>query len=178
MATRHAIASGPGSIARAARGWWEARMNGTDLVSRVRDSLTIFRAGHPAWHTLVGLCWETMLGFIRLATHRQVMANPLPPKAPHDRRRLLPIPRAPLAQSAHRVRLRRRGRTRCSLRILESAVTFRDKLVGTLQRLATGSSARWACCDPAIVEKLLTDQTRQGRARPARRGWTLRRDRG
>jgi toxin-antitoxin system PIN domain toxin len=48
----------------AARAWWQARMNGAAPV---------------------GLCWAAMLGFVRLATHRQVMTNPLPPKAACDR---------------------------------------------------------------------------------------------
>ncbi len=41
----------------AARQWWEGVLNGT----------------HP-----VALSWVTMLGFIRISTHRQVMTHPLP----------------------------------------------------------------------------------------------------
>lgn len=44
----------------AARAWWEALLNGTRPV---------------------GLCWVTILGFIRVATHRQILARPLPPDA-------------------------------------------------------------------------------------------------
>jgi uncharacterized protein len=41
----------------AARAWWEHLLNGTRPV---------------------GLAWVTALGFVRLATHRQTLANPLP----------------------------------------------------------------------------------------------------
>ena len=41
----------------AARRWWEALLNSTRPV---------------------GLSWVGMLGFIRITTHRQVLANPLP----------------------------------------------------------------------------------------------------
>lgn len=44
----------------AARAWWEALLNGTRPV---------------------GLPWVTMLGFIRVATHRQILARPLSPAA-------------------------------------------------------------------------------------------------
>jgi hypothetical protein len=44
----------------AARAWWEDLLNGTRPV---------------------GLAWVTMLGFIRIATHRQILARPLPPDA-------------------------------------------------------------------------------------------------
>jgi uncharacterized protein len=44
----------------AARAWWEALLNGTRPV---------------------GLSWVTILGFIRVATHRQILARPLPPDA-------------------------------------------------------------------------------------------------
>ena len=40
----------------AARAWWERLLNGTQPV---------------------GLSWVTVLGFIRLTTHRQILANPL-----------------------------------------------------------------------------------------------------
>jgi toxin-antitoxin system PIN domain toxin len=40
-----------------ARAWWEDLLNGTQPV---------------------GLAWAAMLGFVRLATHRQIMANPMP----------------------------------------------------------------------------------------------------
>jgi toxin-antitoxin system PIN domain toxin len=43
-----------------ARVWWEGLLNGTRPV---------------------GLAWVTMLGFIRIATHRQILASPLPPEA-------------------------------------------------------------------------------------------------
>lgn len=41
----------------AARAWWETSLNGTSPV---------------------GLSWVAMLGFIRIATHPQVLANPMP----------------------------------------------------------------------------------------------------
>jgi uncharacterized protein len=41
-----------------ARVWWEALMNGDELV---------------------GLAWVVVLGFIRIATHRQILTHPLPP---------------------------------------------------------------------------------------------------
>jgi hypothetical protein len=41
----------------AERAWWEGLLNGTQTV---------------------GLAWVTVLGFIRIATHRQVFAQPLP----------------------------------------------------------------------------------------------------
>lgn len=40
----------------AARAWWEELLNGT---------------------TPVGLAWVTLLGFIRIATHRQILTNPM-----------------------------------------------------------------------------------------------------
>jgi toxin-antitoxin system PIN domain toxin len=40
-----------------ARGWWEGLLNTTQPV---------------------GLSWAGMLGFIRISTHRQILANPLP----------------------------------------------------------------------------------------------------
>jgi toxin-antitoxin system PIN domain toxin len=40
-----------------ARSWWEDCLNG---------------------HEPVGLAWGTMLGFVRLTTHRQVLVTPLP----------------------------------------------------------------------------------------------------
>lgn len=45
------------SCHRAARAWWEALLNGTRPV---------------------GLPWATILGFIRIGTHPQVLAHPLP----------------------------------------------------------------------------------------------------
>lgn len=41
----------------AARQWWEGLLNGTRPV---------------------GLAWVAILGFIRVATHRQILVNPLP----------------------------------------------------------------------------------------------------
>jgi len=41
----------------AARAWWEGLLNGTRPV---------------------GLAWVAVLGFIRMATHRQILSNPLP----------------------------------------------------------------------------------------------------
>jgi toxin-antitoxin system PIN domain toxin len=41
----------------AARAWWEGLLNSTQPV---------------------GLSWATMLGFLRISTHRQVLTNPLP----------------------------------------------------------------------------------------------------
>jgi hypothetical protein len=41
----------------AARVWWEGCLNGAEPV---------------------GLAWATMLGFVRLTTHRQVLVSPLP----------------------------------------------------------------------------------------------------
>jgi hypothetical protein len=43
-------------VHEAARAWWEALLNGTRPV---------------------GLSWVVMLGFIRLTTHRQILAHPL-----------------------------------------------------------------------------------------------------
>jgi uncharacterized protein len=43
----------------AARAWWEGLLNGTRPV---------------------GLSWVTMLGFIRVATHRAILARPLSPE--------------------------------------------------------------------------------------------------
>jgi uncharacterized protein len=43
-----------------ARAWWEGLLNGSQPV---------------------GLAWVTMLGFIRIATHRQILARPLPTAA-------------------------------------------------------------------------------------------------
>lgn len=40
-----------------ARAWWEGLLNGTRPV---------------------GLAWAAILGFIRVTTHRQILANPLP----------------------------------------------------------------------------------------------------
>ena len=42
---------------QSARAWWERLLNGTQPV---------------------GLSWVTVLGFIRIATHRHVLATPLP----------------------------------------------------------------------------------------------------
>jgi len=42
---------------RAARAWWEVLLNGIQPV---------------------GLAWVTLLGFIRIVTHRQILAAPLP----------------------------------------------------------------------------------------------------
>jgi uncharacterized protein len=44
-------------VHQAARAWWEGLLNGTRPV---------------------GLSWAAMLGFIRITTHRQILANPLP----------------------------------------------------------------------------------------------------
>lgn len=41
----------------AARDWWEGLLNGTRPV---------------------GLAWAAILGFVRIATHRQILDNPLP----------------------------------------------------------------------------------------------------
>jgi len=41
----------------AARAWWESLLNGTQPV---------------------GLAWVTLLGFIRIVTHRQILAGPVP----------------------------------------------------------------------------------------------------
>lgn len=49
--------NGESSVHPAARKWWEALLNSTRPV---------------------GLPWATMLGFIRIGTHRQILANPLP----------------------------------------------------------------------------------------------------
>ena len=40
----------------AARSWWEGLMNGSESV---------------------GLCWITILGFVRIATHSRILENPL-----------------------------------------------------------------------------------------------------
>ena len=47
-------------VHEAARTWWEGLLNGS-------------------WP--VGLAWVTALGFIRLTTHRQILASPLPVSA-------------------------------------------------------------------------------------------------
>jgi len=47
-------------VHHAARPWLEGLLNGTDPV---------------------GLSWVTMLGFIRITTHRQILARPLSPEA-------------------------------------------------------------------------------------------------
>ena len=44
-------------VHEAARPWWEGLLNGSQSV---------------------GLPWASMLGFIRVSTHRQIFANPLP----------------------------------------------------------------------------------------------------
>jgi toxin-antitoxin system PIN domain toxin len=49
-----------------ARRWWEAILNGARPV---------------------GLAWVAVLGFIRIATHRQVLAKPMPVSAACDRAR-------------------------------------------------------------------------------------------
>jgi uncharacterized protein len=49
--------NGESPVHATARGWWERLMNGTEPV---------------------GLAWVVILGFIRITTHRQVLANPLP----------------------------------------------------------------------------------------------------
>jgi toxin-antitoxin system PIN domain toxin len=41
----------------AARAWWEELLNGTRPV---------------------GLAWAAVLGFVRIATHRQILTNPMP----------------------------------------------------------------------------------------------------
>lgn len=41
----------------AARAWWEGCLNGSEPV---------------------GMAWATLLGFVRLTTHRQVLVHPLP----------------------------------------------------------------------------------------------------
>src|SRR5690606_25945238 len=41
----------------AARTWWEGLLNGTRPV---------------------GLAWAGVLGFVRIATHRQILTNPMP----------------------------------------------------------------------------------------------------
>lgn len=55
----HAYNSGS-RVHPAARRWWEGLLNGTQPV---------------------GLAWVTMLGFVRIATHRTVLASPLSPSA-------------------------------------------------------------------------------------------------
>jgi len=52
----HAYNSDSG-VHDAARAWWESILGDPEPV---------------------GLAWATVLGFIRIATHRQVLANPLP----------------------------------------------------------------------------------------------------
>ena len=47
-------------VHQAARAWWESLLN----------------SSRP-----VGLAWVTVLGFIRMATHRQILARPLPAAA-------------------------------------------------------------------------------------------------
>jgi toxin-antitoxin system PIN domain toxin len=52
----HAYNSGS-SVHAAARRWWEQALSGTRPV---------------------GLAWVSILGFIRIATHRQILTHPLP----------------------------------------------------------------------------------------------------
>ena len=52
----HAYNSDSG-VHDAARAWWEGLLNGTDTV---------------------GLAWAGIFGFIRITTHRQILANPMP----------------------------------------------------------------------------------------------------
>lgn len=47
-------------VHRAARAWWEGLLNGTRPV---------------------GLAWVTILGFVRVTTHRQILSRPLRPDA-------------------------------------------------------------------------------------------------
>lgn len=49
-----------------ARGWWEELLNGTRPV---------------------GLAWAAVLGFVRITTHRQILARPLPVSAACSRAR-------------------------------------------------------------------------------------------
>jgi uncharacterized protein len=44
--------------------WWEAAMNGDETI---------------------GLCWQTLTGFIRVMTHPRIVANPVPLKDCVDR---------------------------------------------------------------------------------------------
>lgn len=59
MTSLHAY-NGESRVHQAARTWWEDLLNGTRPV---------------------GLAWETLLGFIRLTTDRQILARPLTPDA-------------------------------------------------------------------------------------------------
>jgi uncharacterized protein len=83
----------------AARRWWEQLLNGTRPV---------------------GLAWVTALGFIRLTTHRQVLANPLPAPAACAR------VRSWLAQP--------------SVTILHPGTRHADVLFGLLETLGTGGN--------------------------------------
>jgi toxin-antitoxin system PIN domain toxin len=51
---------------RAAKSWWEELMNGTRPV---------------------GLAWVVVLGFVRIATHRQILTHPLPVTVASDHAR-------------------------------------------------------------------------------------------
>lgn len=59
MTSLHAY-NGESRVHQAARTWWEDLLNGTRPV---------------------GLAWETLLGFIRFTTDRQIFARPLTPDA-------------------------------------------------------------------------------------------------
>jgi toxin-antitoxin system PIN domain toxin len=61
----HAYNSGS-PVHDAARAWWEDLLNGTRPV---------------------GLAWVTILGFIRISTHRQILTRPLPVGQACDRAR-------------------------------------------------------------------------------------------
>jgi toxin-antitoxin system PIN domain toxin len=61
----HAYNSGS-PVHGAARAWWEDLLNGTRPV---------------------GLAWVTILGFIRISTHRQILTRPLPVGQACDRAR-------------------------------------------------------------------------------------------
>ncbi len=72
-----------------ARGWWDAALAGTEGI---------------------GLAWVTVLGFIRISTHRAILGNPMTPEDACSRiDEWLQLPHVHLAQPAegHFPRLRR-----------------------------------------------------------------------
>jgi toxin-antitoxin system PIN domain toxin len=72
----------------AARAWWDAALGGTEGI---------------------GLAWVTILGFIRIATHRGILMNPMTPSAAAERVEEwlgLPHVHIPVPAEGHFARLR------------------------------------------------------------------------
>lgn len=69
-------------VHQAARQWWDLCLAGTEGV---------------------GLAWVTLLGFIRISTHRRILANPLPISEVLDRiRSWLSLPHVHIPQPSQR----------------------------------------------------------------------------